>query len=280
MRKSTFAMACLVVLTLFASCSKDPVAPTIDIFGGDEGEVCVTENAQVYSGDEIIVGFMGNGENITKVEVVVSQNGTVLDSYLKTWENPVSDFDITCDFTIEATGAVNIKGTVTDANEQTASKSFDIYYNEKPNAKFVGHYDGDALINGTYDIQVSSMDPIHDNMVDQPFPTILAIEAGDDMNEVLATVTINDQTNTVRGSVDGNQVVFEAINDTYTMHYNYSGMDIPITLDMTYNITGTLNEGMLDLEGNCKGNGEFNMFIFNGTIEMEGTVGGSLTKTE
>ena len=273
-------MACLVALTLFASCSKDPVAPTIDIFGGDEGEVCVTENAQVYSGDEIIVGFMGNGENITKVEVVVSQSGTVLDTYLKNWENPVSNFEVTCNFTIETTGTVNIKGTVTDTNGQTASKSFDIIYDEKPNAKFVGHYEGDALITGTYDIQVSNMDPMHDNMEDQPFPTIVDIVAGDEMNEVWATVTINDQTNTVKGIVDGKQVVFEAINDTYTMHYNYSGMDIPITLDMTYNITGTLNDGMLDLEGDCKGNGDFNMFFFNGTVEMEGAVGGSLTKTE
>lgn len=268
-------MACCIGLMLFASCKKD-TQPTINIATGPD---YAGPNTEVYSGDEITVGFNVTGENLTQIVISADQNDTVLYTYTETIDN-LNTYFFTKTFSIDATGPVIIGGTVTDAKGYTATTSFSIICNEKPNAKFVGHYDGDALINGTYDIQVSSMDPIHDNMVDQPFPTILAIEAGDDMNEVLATVTINDQTNTVKGSVDGNQVVFEAINDTYTMHYNYSGMDIPITLDMTYNITGTLNEGMLDLEGNCKGNGEFNMFIFNGTIEMEGTVGGSLTKTE
>ena len=89
MKKTTLFLACCIGLMLFASCKKDPVAPTISIFEGSEGEVCVTENAHVYSGDEITVGFMGQGEKLTKVVVVVSQDGTTLDSYSKNWENPV-----------------------------------------------------------------------------------------------------------------------------------------------------------------------------------------------
>lgn len=268
-------MVCLAALALLASCKKD-VQPTISVFSGSE---YVSQNAEVYSGDQITVGFNVTGKDLTQIVMNAEQNGTVLYTHTETISNESSYF-YSKTFTIEANGTVSISGTVTDAKGNTASTSFDITCNEKPNAKFVGHYEGDALISGTYDINMTNMDPMHEDFEDQPFVTVLDIAAGDNNNEVLATVTINDQTNTVKGTVDGNKVSFEAINDTYTMHSNYNGMNIDIPLDMTYNIIGTLNEGMLDLEGDCKGNGDISLFFFTGTIEMEGTVGGSLTKTE
>lgn len=281
MKKSFLFTACCIGLILMASCKKDPVTPTINIL---EGSGCVTENAQVYSGEEILVGFTGTGENLTQIEIVISQNGIVLDNHSSNLNgqktDPVAPFSYTHAFTIEATGTVNIKGTVTDANGLTASKSFNINYNEKPNAKFVGFYKGEALVTGSYDIELTNMDPIHQDLDNQPYSTILDIVAGDDMNEVIATVSINEQTNTVRGIVDGDRVVFEAINDTYTMNYDYSGFNIPITLNMTYNITGTLNGDQLDLEGDCNGNSDINLFIYNGTLVLSGVVGGSLDKIE
>ena len=274
MKKSTLFLACCVGLMLFASCKKDPVAPTISIFEGSEGEVCVTENAHVYSGDEITVGFMGQGEKLTKVVVVVSQDGTTLDSYSKNWENPVSEFDVTCSFSIEATGAVNIEGTVTDAAGQTASTSFNIYYDEKPNAKFVGHYEGDALFSGVATTPMPGNEQVP--FENQAFPTLVDIVAGDEIDEVVATITINDQATSVKGVVDGDRVTFEAINATYNFTYV-----VTIPLEMTYNIIGTLNAGMLDLEGDCKGEGEVNIppFIM-GPVTLDGTIGGSLTKVE
>lgn len=276
MKKSTLAMVCLLMLAMLASCKKktetpEVTAPTISIF--------TSPNDPVYSGDEISIGFTLAGENLTKIQLAVTQGETSVYSHEESINNE-SAYSYTHTFVIEAIGPVTINGTVTDAQGQTATASIDITCLEKPNAKFVGHYEGDALINGIYNINITNMDPMHDTLVNQPLPTIVDIVAGDNMNEVTATVTINDQTNTVKGNVDGNKVVFEAINDTFTMHYDYSGMDIPITLDMTYDITGTLNGGTLDLEGNSKGSGEIHMFIINGTIEMEGVIGGSLSKTE
>ena len=54
MRKSTLFMACCIGLMLLASCKKDPVAPTINVFNGSG---YVTENAQIFSGEVITVGF-------------------------------------------------------------------------------------------------------------------------------------------------------------------------------------------------------------------------------
>ena len=275
MKKTALFMACCISLMFFASCKKD-VQPTITIATGGN---YAGPNTEVFSADPVAVGFSATGENLTRIEMNASQNGTILYNDAQTIDNAATYLYVH-NLELEAVGTVTFTGIVTDAKGHTATTSFDIIYYEKPNAKFLGHYDGDALVTGTYDITVTNMDPIHDVMTDQPFPTILDIEAGEENDEVIATVKINDQTDKVVGTVDGYKVTFEAINDTYTMNYEYNGFSIPITLDMTYNIIGTLNEGALDLEGTCKGSGEFNMLFISGNIEMEGTVGGSLNKTK
>ena len=275
MRKSTLTMVCLAILALLASCKKD-VQPTITVCT-DQGYA--TQNTEVYSGDEIAVAFNVTGENLTQIVINAVQNDTELFTHTEKLANESAYF-FAKGFTLETTGTVTITGTVTDAKGNTASKSFDIICNEKPNAKFVGSYKGDAIVTGTYDINIPNMDPLHEDLEDQPFPIVVEIVAGETMDKVKATITIEDQTNTVEGTVNGNSVTFEAVNDSYTMTYEAQGFSIPITLDMTYNFIGTLNEGKLDLSGSCKGGGEFNMSIISGTIELEGTVGGSLDKAE
>lgn len=271
MKKTALFMACCVGLMFFASCKKD-IQPTINVATGSN---YASQSTEVFSGDQITVGFSATGEKLTNIEMSVSQNGIIMYSDAQTIDNAES-YLYAHSFELEAIGTVTISGTVTDAKGHTATSSFDIIYYEKPNAKFVGHYEGDALFNGTYDIDLSTMNPMHDTLTDQPFPSILDIVAGEENDEVVTTITINEQTNTVKGTVEGNKVVFEAINSVYNM--TYQGFTVPI--NMTYTITGTLNEGMLDLEGTCNGHGDINMLFISGTIDMEGTIGGSLNKTE
>ena len=273
MKKSTFSLACCIGLMLFASCKKDPIAPTINIFAG---EGCVTENAQLYSGDEIMVGFQVTGEKLTNIEVLISQNGIQLASDSESIDAEV--YTYLNKFTIDATGIVNIKGTITDAAGQTATKSFNIVYEEKPNAKFIGRYEGNALSSGTMHANINGMEPIEQEFTDREMPVVLELEAGADMNEVVGTCTFEDRTIDCRGTVDGNVVTFEAINDVITFNYDFNGFNVSPQLNVTYNIKGTLNDNQLMLDGNCTGNGNINLFIYNGTVDMEASVGGSLTK--
>ena len=275
MRKSILAMVCLAGLALLASCKKD-IQPTITIISSPG---YVSQDSEVYSGEEITVGFNVTGEKLTKIVISADQNGTVLYTDTEAIANE-SSFVYTKTFTLDATGTVTIGGTVTDAKGYTATISFNIICNEKPNAKFVGQYEGDALISGTFNVFPTGMDPIQQDVENEPLLVNLTISEGDNIDEVIAHVTIDTEENTVVGTVEGNQLIFEAINIPFIWNYDNNGMTIPITLDMTYDITGTLNEGTLDLQGSCSGSGNFNLFIVSGTIEMEGTVGGSLTKTE
>ena len=274
MKKSTLFLACCIGLMLFASCKKDPVAPTISVIT-DTGYV--TENAQIYSGDIIKVGFNATGEKLTKIEITLTQNGTVINSSQATIENQTS-FSHTAAFTVEATGTVTVTGTVTDANGLTGSKSFNINYNEKPNAKFIGHYEGNALATGSYQAEVSGIEPVQQEFTDREVPVILDIAAGDDINKIVATCTIDDRTMTALGTVEGDKITFETINDVITFDYDLGIMVIHPEINVTYSIVSTLVDGQLNLEGNCTGNGVMNYGFFSGTINLEATVGGSLNK--
>ena len=279
MKKSTLFIACCIGLMLFASCKKDPIAPTIDIF---EGWGYVTENAQVYSGDEILVGFTGTGENLTQIEIVLSQNGTVLANHTGNLDeqkaDPVSPYTYKATFTLEVTGAVTITGTVTDANGLTASKSFNVIFNEKPNAKFIGHYEGDALFTGVMKTEIDGMDPLENELTDSAFPVTLELSDGGDINKVTGICKINDQEMEIQGTVEGNKVTFEAVNTTVSFNYEFNGFNIPLNMNITYAVTGVLDQETLSLDGTCNGGGEVHVFLYNGTTSIEGTIGGSLVK--
>ena len=274
MKKSTLFLACCIGLMLFASCKKDPVAPTISIIT-DAGYV--TENAQIYSGDIIKVGFNATGEKLTKIEITLTQNGTVINSSQATIENQTS-FSHTAAFTVEATGTVTVTGTVTDANGLTASKNFDIYFNEKPNAKFIGHYEGDALFTGIMKAEVTGLDPVEQEVTDRAVPVILELREGETMTEVIGNCKINDQDMELKGTVEGNKVTFEAVNTTVSYNYEMNGLNIPLEMNVTYAVAGTLDNKTLTLNGNCNGEGEIHLLIYNGTTSIDGTISGSLEK--
>ena len=273
MKKSTLFLACCIGLMLFASCKKDPVAPTINIYAG---EGCVTENAQLYSGDEIMVGFQVTGEKLTNIEVLISQNGIQLASDSESIDAEV--YTYLNKFTIDATGTVTITGIVTDAAGQTASKSFNIICNEWPNAKFVGHYEGDALFTGIMKAEMDGMDPIENELTDKAFPVTLDLRQGEALTDVIGICKIEGQEMEIKGTVEGNTVTFEAVNTTVSYNYEFNGFNIPLNMNITYAVTGVLDNKTLKLDGTCNGEGELHILIYNGTSSLEGTIGGSLTK--
>lgn len=275
MKKSTLFMACCIGLMLLASCKKDPVAPTISVFNGSG---YATENTQVYSGEEITIGFVAAGENLTKLEVTLSENGTLLATHFENIEKQAS-YNYSHTFALDANGTVIVTGTVTDAAGQKALASFNIIVNEKPNAKFVGHYEGNALATGFYEAEVSGMQPVQQEFTDREVPVILEIAAGEGLNEVVATCTIDDRTMTATGIVEGDKVTFETFNDVITFDYDLGIMVIHPEINVNYTVVGTLVGDKLNLEGNCTGNGDMNYGLFSGTINLEATVGGSLNKT-
>ena len=283
MKKNVLLFVCCGLLFL-AGCKKGPVLPNITIL---ERQGCVYDNVQVYSGVEIMVGFSCTGESLTQIEVVLLQNDSILASHidsLNSWRNePVPPYTYKHAFTLETIGAVTVKGTVTDAQGQVATTSFVINYNERPNERFVGHYEGDIFINGSYAADLSVIGLQEGDLDSIPFYTIADITAGDNINEVNGVLTLGDSPNTVRGTVDGDNIVFDQINGKFIFDYSYDGLftiNIPIEMDVVYTMHGTLIDGILHLEGDCQGRGEISTLggMVHGPMTMEGTLCGSLTK--
>ncbi len=274
MKKNILFIACCIGLMLFASCKKDPVAPTITVI---QGEGYVTENAQIYSGAEIQVGFKATGENLTKMDITLTKDGAIIASSSQAIEKQ-PDFSYSKTFAIDETGAITITGTVTDAAGQTATKSFDIVCNEKPNAKFLGIYQGKAYFTGTMEASIAGMEPMHQDVTDQETPITLTVTEGATMNEVICK--INDQEETAVGTVEGDKLSIVLTDIPYTFDYDMNGFSISPTLIMNLNLTATLAEGQLTLEGTCNGDGEVNVFIYTGTMAIDGNISGTLDKTE
>ena len=278
MRKSTLFLTCCIGLMLLASCKKDPVAPTIKVF---DGAGYAAENTQIFSGDQVTVGFVAMGKDLTQIEVTLSQNGTTITQHSENIEK-LDLFNYSHTFDVVASGTVTITGKITDAAGQNAVCSFNILCEEKPNTKFLGHYEGNALATGSFEAEFTGMgmQPIQDEFTDREVPVILDLTEGENMNEVIGTCKMNDREMTCKGTVDGNKLVFEAVNDIITFEYDLGVMAINPEINVTYTIIGTLVENQLNLEGTCTGNGDLNYGFFNGTIKLQSTVGGSLNKMQ
>ena len=87
MKKFTLFLACCIGLMLFASCKKDPIAPTITLM---QGEGYLTENAHFYAEEELLIGYVATGEKLTMVETTIKQNGEFISSYPITFDEQPS----------------------------------------------------------------------------------------------------------------------------------------------------------------------------------------------
>ena len=251
------------------------VQPTISVIT-EPGYL--SEGSEASSDSPVTVGFNAAGENLTQITMVAEQDGVVLFTDSETLDN-VASYAYTKTFTIGATGTVTITGTVTDARGNTATTSFEVNFGEAPNALFLGHYEGTLLVNGNANINLTNMDPMDEVLENEPVPAVIDITAGEGANQVVAIITFNEQTSTVNGTVEGNNIHFEAINDVLNYNYNYQGFTVTIPINMTYAIEGLLNGEQLDLEGTCQGDGDVNLFVYTGTLAFDGTIGGSVNKT-
>ena len=275
MKKTTLFMACCIGLMLLASCKKE-VKPTLNVFAGPG---YASQGTEMYSGDEITVGFTATGQDLVQFVMTATNNGNVIYTNTETIEN-AADYNYTNTFTLETEGTVTISGTITDAAGNTATASFDVIYNEKPNAKFLGHYEGSALLNGSINLQQNGQ-TMSNEMNDYEVSIIMQIDPGETVYEVVGTITINEQTQDLRGLVDGNTVTFEGINDVFSMDIPVGAFNVSPTINTTYNIIGTLEGNIMKLNGECKGEGEFNIpFYGSGEIYLDTNISGKLDKRE
>lgn len=143
---------------------------------------------------------------------------------------------------------------------------------------FVGHYEGNVLANGNTEVIINGFEPTQNEFVDREVLISLDLIEGGNMNEVFGTCKIDDREINCKGTVDGDTITFEAINDIVTLNYNMNGFNISPQVDMTYKVTGILMNGQLVLDGTIEGLGEIQIIVYSGNIITNGTIDGALNK--
>ena len=138
---------------------------------------------------------------------------------------------------------------------------------EKPYEKFIGSYNGSALVEGT--ISYSFGGTSLSNDIKQTLPMAIDLSAGDADNRLVLTYTPEglNETYTATGTINEDKVTFDPVVVKETIE----GKDINLTLNMNGIISGTI----FSLNGDFSGNG--NISILEQPIPLPFTATGTIT---
>lgn len=275
MKKSTLFMACCIGLLLLAGCKKK-VAPTITVF---QGEGYLTENAQVYANENVKLGFVATGEKLVELETIITKDGILISRSTESIEGQPSSYTSSTNISFIDTGTMTVMATVTDANGLTASTSYNFDCIEKPYEKFLGNYEGNALFSGNMEVNMDGVDPMQQEVTEHEVPVSVVISGGPAVDEVIILLQMDNQEMELAGKVDGNMITCEADHVSYSFNYDLGGgFNVTPEMDVSYIVKATLDGNQLMIDGTCTGSGEVHVLIYNGSISVDGIIGGSLNK--
>ena len=275
MKKSTLFMACCIGLLLLAGCKKK-VAPTITVF---QGEGYLTENAQVYANENVKLGFVATGEKLVELETIITKDGILISRSTESIEGQPSSYTSSTNISFIDTGTMTVMATVTDANGLTASTSYNFDCIEKPYEKFLGNYEGNALFSGNMEVNMDGVDPMQQEVTEHEVPVSVVISGGPAVDEVIILLQMDNQEMELAGKVDGNMITCEADHVSYSFNYDLGGgFNVTPEMDVSYIVKATLDGNQLMIDGTCIGSGEVHVLFYNGTISIDGIMGGSLNK--
>ena len=118
---------------------------------------------------------------------------------------------------------------------------------EKPYEKFIGNYNGSALVKGTLSIGSGGTSLTQD--IEQTFPMLISLSAGDADDKLVLTYTPEDQqeTFTAIGTIKDDKVVFDPIQIEQVIEGS--------VVNLTLNLNGALAGSIFALNGTFNGSG-------------------------
>lgn len=138
---------------------------------------------------------------------------------------------------------------------------------EKPYEKFIGNYNGSALMNGTLSMSVAGTSVNRE--FEQTFPLDITLGAGSEDNKLVMTYMPEGQNEiyTAIGTINEDKVTFDPVVVKETIE----GTEVNLTLNMNGTIAGTI----FSLNGDFSGNG--NITILEQPLPFPFTVTGTVT---
>ena len=282
MKKLFFALACVIGLMTFASCTPEAIddllaqKPTVE-FVSEAGFTSISTS--FYVGDTIYfkVKVAPNSGSQSELDhfdfsittkegaTVVNENPEIID--------PAGDNFFTFSFAPEAADNYTVTATITDKAKKANVAAIIIDY-VQPIVEGIGTFEGTVNINGHITSNAIQNIPPYDedyDITDLPLHLVLGTNVEGKIN---ATMEIDGNPVTLYATQDGENLVF----DQFHFYKEIELMPQNVTLDLTMNMTGVLHEDTLTLSGDCTGNGSTTIILAVFNVDMTGVIEGTLNK--
>ena len=281
MKKFFFALACVVGLMTFASCTQEVIddimaqKPVAEFVAGDG---LISVNTSVYLGETLnfkvkVAPNSGSESELAHFDFSITNlTGATVFNENPEITNPTGEnfFEFTYTPTAASTYAVtatvtdkagkaNVINVVVDCVEPvieglgTFAGAIDI----------LGHVTTNEVVGYTYDADY--------NM--EQLATTLTLGVVDENNRVSATLEIDGTPVTLYGTLAEGTITFDEF------HFNKTiSITVDVTLDLLMNMTGVLADDVLTLSGTAAGTGTTMVLVAQVTATYDGNISGTLNK--
>ncbi len=275
-------MACVVGLMFFASCDPETISelmeqkPTVAFVAG---EGFISGSTSVYVGEELnfqvkVAPNTGSESELVNVDFsITALDGTTVFNDKPTLTDPTGETVFTETFTPEAASTYTVTATVTDAAGKVGIAVVTVDYVE-PVVEGIGTFNGLVTINGHITSDSIAGIPAYDeDYVFEDLATTIVLGTTAD-GKINATLEIDGSPVTLQCTQDGNNLVF----DEFHFYKSIELLPATVTLDLVMNMTGVLEDDVLTVAGTCAGTGSTPILMLTFSVNMEGTIEGSLEK--
>lgn len=281
MKKLFFALACVVGMMTFASCTQEVIddimaqKPEVEFV---TGEGLVSANTSIYLGEELnfkvrVAPNSGSESELAHFDFSITDlTGATVFNQNPEFTNAAGENTFEFTFTPQAASTYAVIATVTDkAGKANVAKV--VVDCVEPVLEGLGTFTGEIDILG----HVSTNEVIgytYDNDYNmEGLATILTLGAIDEDNRVSATLEIDGTPVTLYGTMVEGTITFDEF------HFNKTiSITVDVTLDLVMNMTGVLQDDVLTLSGTAIGAGSTMVTVLQITANYNGTIEGSLEK--
>ena len=281
MKRFFFALACVIGLMTFASCTQEVIddimaqKPVVE-FVTEEG--MVSTNTSIYLGEELnfkvkVAPNSGSESQLAHFDFSITDlTGATVFNQNPEFTDPTTENFFEFTFTPEAASTYAVTATVTDqagkANVATVvvdcvEPVLEGLGTFNGTIDIIGHVTTNEVVGYTYDGDY--------NM--EGLVTTLTLGTVDENNRVSATLEIDGTPVTLYGTMTEGTITFDEF------HFNKTiTITVDVTLDLVMNMTGVIENDVLTLSGTATGAGSTMVIVLQVTADYNGTISGTLEK--
>lgn len=282
MKKLFFGLACVIGLMFFASCTQEVIddlmsqKPTVE-FVAEEGYI--SGNTGMYLGDTLkfkvkVAPNSGSEAALSHFDFSVTDlSGDTYYNDNPEIEKPSEENLFEYKLSPNYPSTFVVTASITDVNGKVNLIKVVVDY-VQPVVEGIGTFSGNLNING----HLTSNEIAGQQAYDQDYnlenlATTLTLGAVDEGNNVSATLDIDGTPVTIYGTMTDGNITFDEFIFNKTIN-----LFVDVTLNLTMNMTGVLENDVLTLSGTATGQGKTQVFLVFLEVNYDGTIEGSLEK--